>query len=558
MKIFKLLDINYNNFTNSVKSYLSKLMADTKNAFGSNTVFGQMITVLSAAIQNVMLYIEDSLVEQNKYTAQRKKSIYGLASLTGYKPYYGKAAGLQLQLDFVPNNNNSSDVIINNRESITCTQNGLQYNIILPQESILLSINNDNSSKYIYAVQGKFESQTFISTGGKLYTQNFKFLGNMDVDYLEISVNGEVWEKVESLYDMLPDGKQYVYEVSNIAGAEIVFGNDVYGRSLSDGDVIKITYLVHDGEAGNINPNAETYFIFNNDLTDIFGNSLNGNSIFNISFASNDPVTSGSNSESIDQVRHMIGLNSRSLVLSSAENYKGLINRFSFCGYSNTWAEKGSLMINSIIIKNYKKLLSESKDYFNLTEKDFMLSDAQKKSIINYIENSGVQYAGTTYNIVDADLCKYSMYVYVKTKNTSANNSLIENKIRNLIGEFFCNIDDDMFISKSDIVYLLKSNITDIEGVNIYILSEKNESALINNYYENNVYEYSPVDNTYTIKKEQVYLYEGENPNLGLDNHGNIFVTQKTQFPVLMGGWKYKNNNNELVSVVDPLIITFE
>lgn len=558
MKIFKLLDLNYNNFTNAVKSYISKMMSNTKTSFGSNTIFGQLISVLSSAIQNVMLYIEDSLVEQNKYTAQRKKSIYGLASLTGYKPFYGKAAGLQLKLDFVPNNNISADVIINNRETLTCTQNGLQYNMILPQESILLSINNDNSTRFIYAVQGKFESQTFIATGGPLYTQNFKFLGNMDIDYLEVSVNGEVWEKVESLYDMLPDAKQYVYEVSTVAGAEIVFGNDVYGRSLKDGDVIKITYLIHDGEVGNVNPDTETYFVFNNDLLDIFGNEVNGNAVFNVTFATNDPVTSGSNSESIDQVRHMIGLNSRSLVLSSPENYKGFINRFSFCGYNKTWADKGSLIINSIIIKNYKKLLSESKDYFNLSEKDFILSESQKNSIINYIENSGMQYAGTTYNILDPDLCKYSMYIYVKMKSKGSNTIFLENKIRNLIGEFFCNIEEDMFISKSDIVYLLKNNISDIEGVNIYILSEKNETALINKYYEKTTYEYSYVDNTYNTKTEQVYLYDGENPNLGLDNHGNIFITENNQFPILMGGWKYLNNNGDLVSVVDPLIITFE
>lgn len=558
MKIFKLLDINYNNFTSAVKSYISKMMSNTGTSFGSNTIFGQLISVLSNAIQNVMLYIEDSLVEQNKYTAQRKKSIYGLASLTGYKPFYGKAAGLQLKLDFVPNNNISADVIINNKETLTCTQNGLQYNMILPQESILLSVNNDNSTRYIYAVQGKFESQTFISTGGLLYTQNFKFLGNMDIDYLEVSVNGEVWEKVESLYDMVPNGKQYVYEVSTVSGVELVFGNDIYGKSLNDGDVIKVTYLVHDGEVGNINPDAETYFVFNNDLMDIFGNEVNGNAIFNVTFATDDPVTSGSNSESIDQIRHMIGLNSRSLVLSSPENYKGLINRFSFCGYNKTWADRGSLIINSIIIKNYKKLLSETKDYFNLSEKDFTLSEAQKNSIINYIENSGMQYAGTAYNILDPDLCKYSMYLYVKMKSKGTNTVFLENKIRNLIGEFFCNIEEDMFISKSDIVYLLKNNISDIEGVNVYILSEKNETALINKYYEKTLYEYSYVDNTYKTKTEQIYLYDGENPNIGLDNHGNIFITENNQYPVLMGGWKYINNNGDLVSVVDPLIITFE
>ena len=73
MRLFSLLDAQYNNFTNKVKNYLSQQLSNRNVQFGSNTIFGQIITVVSNAIQNVMLYIEDALVEQNKYTAQRKK-----------------------------------------------------------------------------------------------------------------------------------------------------------------------------------------------------------------------------------------------------------------------------------------------------------------------------------------------------------------------------------------------------------------------------------------------------------------------------------------------------
>jgi hypothetical protein len=58
----------------SITTYLSKVLSNAGVAYGNNTVFGQFINVLSAATQNLMLYIEDAMVEQNKYTAQRKKS----------------------------------------------------------------------------------------------------------------------------------------------------------------------------------------------------------------------------------------------------------------------------------------------------------------------------------------------------------------------------------------------------------------------------------------------------------------------------------------------------
>lgn len=558
MKIFSLLEVQYSKFADSIRRYLSKTLSDSNSVFGNNTVFGQLINVLIGTVQNIMLYIEDALVEQNKYTAQRKKSIYGLAALSGYNPSYGKACGVQLKMTFIPNNINHFNVIINNHERLTCTQNGLQYNIVLPQESILMSVEKDNSSKFLYAVQGKFETQQFVSKGGKLYTINFKFLGNMDTDYMTVKVNNEKWEYCPSIYDMVPDGKQYTYKVSNINGIDIIFGNDIYGRALSEGDRIEINYLVHDGEVGNLDSLKETYFVFDNELKDISGESVDGNAIFNVTFAVHDPVTSGTNSESLDQVKQMIGLNSRSLVLASPENYKNLISKFSFCGYNRTWADRGSLIVNSLILKNYKQLLKTNQDYFSLSENDFILTDQQKESIINHIDKNGNQLAGITYHIYNPQICKYMMYIYVTLKDNTYDKLFINEQIRSLVGGFFGDINSDIFIPKSDIVHLLKNNIDGIDSVDVYFLSERNETALIEKTYTNTIHKYNPNTGTYTTKTEQVYLYDGENPNLGLDEHGNILLNDNYSFPVLMGGWSYLNSENQLVSVTDPLIVTFK
>ena len=419
MKIFTLLQTKYNQFEDSVKRYLSQTLSTYNSNYGNNTIFGQLINVLGASIQNIMLYIEDAMVEQNKYTAQRKKSIYGLAALSGYNPSFGQATNVSLAVSYTPSNNEVLDVIINDKEQFTCTQNGLIYSLVLPQEAIILSPTKDNSTRYLSVVQGKFENQTFISTGGKYYTQNFNFIGNLDTKYLTVKINNEKWEYVESFYDMIPDGKQWTYKTSPISGIDIIFGNDVHGRALQDGDIIEITYLIHDGEAGNLNVNVETYFVFNNPIKDINNEEVDGNNIFNITFASLDAVTSGSNSESIDQVRQMIGLNSRALVLANPNNYKALLNKLSFCGYNRTWAEKGSLVVNSLIMKNYKMLLNDKKTYFDLTEDDFKLTDSQKSSVKNFIQSNKNQMAGTVYNIFDPEICKYAIYIYLNFNNKS-------------------------------------------------------------------------------------------------------------------------------------------
>lgn len=558
MKLFSLLETQYYNFTSAVKDYLSKTLSNFGSAYGNSTIFGQLINVLSGAVQNVMMYIEDSLTEQNKWTAQRKKSIYGLASQSGYEPSYGHTAGVQLKLSFTTSATQYLDVIINNHEQLTCTQNGLPYNIILPQEAIVLNVEKDPSDKYMYAVEGRFESQTFVSDGGKYWTRNFQFVGNIDVDYLTVTVNDESWDYRASLYDMSADGKQFTYKVGYTGGIDLIFGNDVHGRALKANDVVKVTYLIHDGESGNLDPHTETYFVFDNNLGDISGGPVDGNTVFTLTFGTIDGITSGSNSEDVESVRNNIGYNSRALVLSSPENYKEYLSKFSFVGYNRSWSEPGSMIVNTLAMKNYKLNLANGLDYFNLTPSDMLLSDVQKESLISSLENSGRQLAGVTYTIIDPEICKYSLSVYLKLKSTKYDQSYIEAQVRSLIGEFFSDVVSDQFIPKSDIEKLILDNVEGVDGVNCYFLSEKNETALQTQRYNINEYKWNPATGKYDVTTQTVYLYPGENPGLGLDAHGNIELSSDHEFPVLMGGWDWLNKNGDEVTVVNPLTIVFE
>ena len=558
MKIFNLLQLKYNQFDNAVRRYLSQSLSKYNSNYGNNTIFGQLMNVLGSVVQNIMLYIEDSMVEQNKYTAQRKKSVYGLAALTGYNPSLGQTSSVSVAISYIPTNEESLDVIINNKESLTCTQNGLMYCLILPQEAIIMSAEKDNSTRYVTAVQGYFETQSFLSTGGKYYTQNFNFVGNLDIKYLSVKINNEEWEYAEGYYDMVADGKQWTYKISPIGGIDLIFGNDKHGRALQENDTIEVTYLLHNGEAGNLDVNSETYFVFNDMLKNISGDEVDGNNLFNVTFSSTDAVTSGSNSENIDQVRQMIGLNSRSLVLASPDNYKSLLNRLSFCGYNRTWTEPGSMVINSLIMRNYKLLLNDDKSYFDLKESDFKLTESQKLSVKNFIQKTGSQLAGATYNIFDPELCKYAIYIYLSFGEKKYDKEYITMNVRKLIGDFFSNIHSDIFIPKSDIITLLKNNISELDGVDVYFLSEKNETAIQKKQYLKTTYKYDINTSTYVTNKQYVYLYEGEDPNLGLDSHGNIYLESDAQFPVIMGGWDYVNQDGDEVKITNPLIIIFE
>lgn len=554
--------MQYDKFERVIRDSLSTLMNGVSYKYTNSTIFGQLINVVGSSIQNILSYIEDSITEQNVYTATRKRSIYNLASISGYQPSLGTATTCTIAVAFKPNNNQASDVVLHNRTKLSCAQNGSTYNIILPQEAIVLSPRMDNTTKYITVVEGRFESQTIHAAGGELYTINIPFQGDCDLDYLEVMVNNEVWERRDSLYDMDPESKQFMVRTALKKGIDLVFGNGQYGKALENEDVIKVTYLLHNGENGNISAGDNIKFTFNDSLQDTLGNDIDGNNILSVVLCDSDNINSGTNSEDIETVRNMIGLNSRSLVLADPKNYKQYLNRFSFCGYNRTWTEPGSLIVNSLILANFKIKMSDGLDYFKLTEDDFFLSKQQKQSIVTHINKTGQQIAGAVFNVFDPEIVKYAMYLYIKLKDTSYDTTYISNQIRKLIGSFFADVQSDIFIPKSDITHLLKDNIDAIDGVNVYFISDRNEQALKNGHYVSKTYNYDPSRGTYDVTEETVYLYDGENPGLGLDSHGNIFLDNADQFPVLMGGWSFISSSDgeakQLTTVTDPLVIIYE
>lgn len=554
--------MQYDRFDRVIREKLSSILNGVSYKYTNSTIFGQLINVVGSAVQNILSYIEDSITEQNRYTATRKRSIYNLASISGYQPSLGTATTCTIAVSFMPSNNQSSDIVLHNRTALNCSQNGSTYNIILPQEAIILSPRMDNTTKYLTVVEGRFETQTIHVAGGELYTINIPFQGDCDLDYLEVMVNNELWEKRDSLYDMDPESNQYMVRTALKKGIDLIFGNGQYGKVLSNEDVVKVTYLLHNGEDGNIVEAENVQFTFNDSLHDTIGNEIDGNTILNVVLCDNDNINSGTNSEDIETVRNMIGLNSRSLVLADPKNYKQYLNRFSFCGYNRTWSEPGSLVINSLILANFKIKMSDGLDYFKLTENDFYLSEQQKQSIIRHINNTGQQIAGAVFNVFNPELVKYAMYLYIKLKDTTYDTSYISNEIRKLVGSFFADVKSDIFIPKSDIIHLIKDNIDVVDGINVYFISDRNEQALKNHHYVEKTYNYDPSRGTYNIKEEDIYLYDGENPNLGLDSHGNIYLDNADQFPVLMGGWSFISSaaeeEHQLTTVIDPLTIIYE
>lgn len=558
MKLFTLTNTIFENFDNSINNYLSKIFANLGIQYSDNQIFKIIFNGIRGVFQNIMIYIEDAFTEQNIETATRKKSIYSLAKLSGYEPYYGTAATGILKASLISNTNLSKEIkkiYIDNHINIQNNENNINYVLFLQTNRYVFDINNPLINYDFNIVQGYFKTSTYTSKGEELESIHLNINGMYDKNYIKVYVNNIEWQPVSNLYDMTQNGNEYVISAGFDNELDITFGNSVYGRIPDQGSNIVIEYIIHDGEEGNITNIDNVSFTFLNNGYDYNGNQINLNNY--IKLEATNYISGGTNSDTIDDIRKMIGYTSRSNVLASIENYTLFLKHFSFIGNFNIWTENNSNTLMISAISNKINKIKDISEYKDITNKDLVLTDEQKNNIITVLKNSKNTFAGIQIKFIDPIIYKYAIICYVKSEDSYYNNT-IESNIQNTIIEYFSELNYNVsFVAKSDIIKYVLENVSHIKSLSLDIISEANEQAFYNGYY----YKYSNIiSNTRLTYDKTKYNYES-NLNLGLDKIGNISIDNNLYLPLLHGDILYypekSSYNKESSMRLDAVNIIF-
>lgn len=551
MKLFTVMQTSFENFDNTVRAFLSKTFNNLGLQYTHSQIFGVIFDGLKGIMENAMFYIEDALTEQNIFTAIRKKSIYSLAKISGYDAYYGSAAtGILIGTMNINNGlqSKTTKVYIKNKSRVLDRETGMTYSMILPSEYYVFDISKPLITHEFKIVQGTFSTSQYVSQGLYLETVHIDSSDLFDIQYINVTVDGEEWEQVSCLYDMTEGGKQYIYSTGYDNTFDIMFGNDVYGLKLTEGQIININYLHHGGTLGNITPNSKTDFVFMDYGYDTLGNDVNPNDYMSLSMST--CISGGTNSDSIAFIKNMIGSNSRSLVLANEKNYKLFFKRFSFIGYINCWSEANSMIINTSCLQNIKNKIQNIDDYYNLDTSDLILTDEQKDMVINTLENSNRAFAGVSIQFKDPVIRKFAFITYIKTDNVY-NRELAKSNVRSSLAKYFINLDEGVqFIPKSDLIKKIIDESDVIKSCDIDIISEVAEETFYNGYYDK--YELKYINGYYQYVTTR-YIYEEDNTPC-LDSYDNISLDSKLEIPILHGGFKYypdKTDKNSYINIED-------
>ena len=539
MKLFNTISTAYDRYDDTIKKYLSNVLGSIGMQYSHSQIFSVIFDGIKGIMQNAMFYIEDALTEQNIFTATRQKSVYSLAKISGYEPYYGCTAvgtvigqiNANLNLD-----NKTTKIYIQNYSRLINMMNGLMYLIILPTEYYVIDLAKPIIKHEFKVVQGRLETDQYVAVGMPWETININTNELWDKDYFKVLVNGVEWEQCASIYDMYEGGQQYVLRTGYEGGIEIMFGNGNYGKIITGGSNIEIRMVKHSGATGNISSSDITSFRLQSLGYDTIGNSVNVNTY--MSFSLQNPICGGTNSDNANFIKSVIGYNSRSLVLASEDNFKLFFRRFSFIGYVNCWSEHNSMCITATCLSNKAREVNGIDEYYKLDPNELLLTDSQKEMISETLSNSKKTFAGVTLKFQDPIIRRYAIICYVKVDNIY-NKETTSIGIKTTLANYFMRLFNNVqFIAKSDLIKRILDENGSIKSIDIDIISELAEQTYANGYY--NKYELKLINGEYKYVPVKV-MYE-TNSSPGLDDFGNIVLDSKLEIPVLHGNFNYYMN----------------
>lgn len=567
------------------RTYISRVYGRANTLFTSASPFAQIVNVLAEMMDLIMFYIEDSVVEQNIYTAQQPESIYGMSRLTGHDATRGFASTGEIEFRWKPGADMvkiaGSTLNIDGRAKLKFDINGLTYTLLNSVDAFKLEKSNFNSFKSAI-IQGEFESQTLTSSGEKLQSFNVNTSGLTDHSKVSISVNGELWTKHQSLYDLGANEKAYLIKTGISGGLDIYFGNESFGMVPPAGATIVVEYVKHVGMLGNLDDSPDLTIKWDAKGKDSVGVEHDLNEFLDVTISSSPKM--GGDRENTQFTKIMTPMASKSFVLATPDNYEYFLSRYNMFSYIDAYNTTNDQYLDDdnviyiFAVPDINKKLAKNQDYFNIPQEEMFFDQGEYDAMHKVIEDSGQQMVTTEVVFVKPQIRKYSMDINIRYFEGYTKEE-IYNSVRGKVSEYLLNITRRDKLPKSDIIYILEE-IQGIDAVNIKFISETEETARRLGYYESvnvSVVPQEPVtlETVGNGKQKYVFFKKIEDVKVvkidetssipedikGLDQWGDI-IMEKEEVAVFRGGWEDRDGDviedDVLINTEAAISINFE
>ena len=344
----------------SLKDYIIDRLDDNEkftdqNYEGSN--LAAVIDIIAYSYHVLLFYLNNTAAEVNFDQATLYENMNKIVKLIGYKP-----AGKQTSI--VPINAVASASLPTGNYTIRkysyFLADGIQYNFIgdisfnrnSPGEVEKLETVNNEAILYQgsikeypdYTAQGEEFEVLPIVVDNIVDNTDDKFIADGTISvYVKEAGNDTYYEYdiVESLYLSKSVDRVCELRLNEYGHYEVKFGNGVFGKKLTQGDIVSVDYLLSDNVAGVISKNVingNKLFVYDSTrqrelFQDLYPNKSE-TTFLNISNSSkitfNNPLNSSalSTEETVEQIRlNAPKLFSSQLRLVTEKDYQGFLDR---------------------------------------------------------------------------------------------------------------------------------------------------------------------------------------------------------------------------------------
>jgi len=298
----KVTDLDFDTIKNNLKAFLNQQSEFTDYDFEGSGL-NILLDILAYNTHYQAYYLNMVANEAFLDTALLRDSVVSHAKTLGYTPYSKTAPVAIIDLEVKSSSNNSATVTIPSAFPFLSNQiDGKSYNFVVLEPVTATKANTSYYFENLQIYEGQLATYTFNYDKATNPKQLFVLPdANIDIDTIKViirpnssSTETTVYNRVTEILDIDATSEVFFLQEGRGGQYQIYFGNDVVGKSLADGSVVSVTYLITNGNLANKANN----FVAAASLTDTLSESLTNFVITPISAASG-----GSDRETVDEIK---------------------------------------------------------------------------------------------------------------------------------------------------------------------------------------------------------------------------------------------------------------
>jgi hypothetical protein len=298
----RVTELDFDTIKNNLKNFLKQ-----QNEFQDYDFEGSglniLLDILAYNTHYNAYYLNMVANESFLDTALLRDSVVSHAKTLGYVPFSKRAPVATINLTVESNTTTSGTCTLPEGFAFLSNQiDSVAYNFIVLNDTTVTKSNTQYVFENLPLHEGQLVQYNFTYDQSSNPKQIFLLPdSNIDTTTIKVSVAQSstntsltVYTLVTDVLDITAGSEIYFLQEEKSGRYQIYFGNDVVGKSLSDGSIVYVTYLVTNGDIANKANN----FVATASIVDSLGNSLSDFTITPVSGAAG-----GSDRESVDRIK---------------------------------------------------------------------------------------------------------------------------------------------------------------------------------------------------------------------------------------------------------------